>query len=68
MTNDLARLIDIVDENAKVITDMTSLAKDVLAKNPQALDAPIIRDMIKANLGESVYDKIRKTYLGFIGT
>jgi len=68
MTNDLAKLIDVIDENAKLISNITTVAKNVIAKNPEALNNSILENVIKANLGESMYDKIRKTYQEFIGT
>ncbi len=68
MTNDLARLIDVIDENAKLINDITTVAKNVIAKNPEALDTTVIQDVIKNNFGDSMYDRIRKSYQEFIGT
>jgi|GEM_PF-2729450 hypothetical protein len=68
MTNDLGRLVDIIDANSKFIGDISSVAKNVLAKNPDALDNTLVEDIIKNALGESVYDKIRKIYQEFVGT
>ena len=67
-THNLTNLIDVIDENSKLVSEATGIAKNILAKDPNALDNTILEHIIKSHFGESMYDRIRKTYNGLIGT
>jgi hypothetical protein len=69
MTNDdLVKLIDVIDSNSKIIGDVAGVAKNILAKDPNALDNSFLEFAIKSHLGESMYDRIHKIYQDIIGT
>jgi len=60
--------IDLVDSNSKLVNEVTTIVKGVISKDPRALDDNIASYFIKNNLGESMYDKIRKVYHDIIGS
>jgi len=66
--DNLMQIIDKIDENSKLISELTSTAKNVLSKDPKALDNTILENAIKTNFGESMYDRLRKIYNDVIGT
>jgi hypothetical protein len=65
---DLVQIIDIIDDTFKMISEFTEITKFVIAKDPKALDNPLVEQIIKTHLGESMYDKIQKIYHNIIGT
>ena len=66
--DDLTKLIEAIDENTKLVNNITSIAKNVIAKNPDALDNTLVQDIVTNSFGVSVYEKLRKSYQEFIGT
>jgi len=68
MSFDLTKIIEVIDVNSKVISDITNVAKNVIAKNPNALDDSFVEYSIKSHFGESMYNKIQKIYQNIIGT
>jgi hypothetical protein len=65
---DLAQIIDIIDNNSQMISEITGITKSVIAKDPKALDNALFENVIKNHFGESMYDKIKKIYHDIIGT
>jgi hypothetical protein len=65
---DLTKIIDTIDSNSKIVSEFTGIAKNILAKDPKALDHPLVEQIVKENLGESMYDRIKKIYNELIGT
>jgi hypothetical protein len=61
-------LLDLIGDNSKFINDISGVAKSIMSKDPGALDGSVVEHIIKSNFGESMYDKIRKTYIEIIGT
>ena len=68
MSLDLTKIIEAIDVNSKVISDITNVAKNVIARNPNALDDSFVEYSIKSHFGESMYTKIQKIYQNIIGT
>jgi hypothetical protein len=66
--NTLVQIIDKLEKNSKVVSEVTTITKEILAKNPRALENNLAEQVIKSHLGESMYDKIQKIYQNIIGT
>jgi hypothetical protein len=66
--DNLAKIIDVIDLNSKLVSDITNVAKNVIAKDPKALDNSFLEFTIKSHFGESMYDKLQKIYQDIIGT
>ena len=65
---DLAKLIDVIDINSKLISEVTGIAKNVISKDPNALSNNIVEFTIKSHFGESMYDRVQNIYHNIIGT
>jgi len=68
MSNNLVQIIDIIDTNSKLVSEVTGVAKNIIAKDPNALDNSFLEYVIKNHFGESMYDRIHKIYQDIIGT
>lgn len=66
--DNLTQIIDMIDNNSKNISEVTGITKNILAKDPSALDNAFAENIIKNHFGESMYDKIQKIYHDIIGT
>jgi len=59
---DLVRIIDIIDNNSKVVNEITGITKDVIAKDPDALNNNLVEYLVKSHFGEPLYDTIKDLY------
>jgi hypothetical protein len=66
--DNLVKIINVIDNNSKMVGEVTNITKGILAKDPKALDSELVEHVIKNHFGESMYDKIQKIYQELIGT
>ncbi|MGV8171791.1 MAG: hypothetical protein ACP5OA_03815 [Candidatus Woesearchaeota archaeon] len=59
---DLVRIIDIIDNNSKVVNEITGITKGVIAKDPDALNNNLVEYLVKSHFGEPLYDTIKDLY------
>ncbi len=64
--DNIVKIIDIVDYRSKLVSEITTTAKEVLSKDPKAIDNNFAAYFLKNTFGESEYNKIRKIYLDII--
>jgi len=64
---DLVRIIDMINDKSKVVSEVTDVTKSVIAKDPDALNSKIVQYLVKGHLGEPMYDTIQKLYHNIIG-
>ena len=65
--DDLAHIIDIVDNNSRIVNEVTGITKSLLAKDPKALDGNLAEYLIKNHFGESTYEILHKIYHDIVG-
>ncbi|MGV8087345.1 MAG: hypothetical protein ACP5N1_06970 [Candidatus Woesearchaeota archaeon] len=64
--DDIAKLVDVIDDRSKLVGEITGVIKNVISKDPKAFDDNFVAYMIKNTLGESNYDLFKKVYIDII--
>ena len=62
------RIIDIIDNNSKIVSEVTGITKGVIAKDPDALNTGLIEYLVKNHLGEPMYDTLQKLYKDYLSS